>query len=567
MTARIPFTQIADLPPRSQIEIRRNFEELANSIVSNRSVFDAVIDGALATSSPSTHAYKNITDMLANETLSSTGNFVCGVINRGPASAPIDTGNLVFTGSCSFIAEPGALGWTWTSSPMLPGSLCLMDIRGTIDSKYALNFSGIEIKKGGGAGATNPLIDSNPFGRVGLFNCVVNGATNGSGGSIQGLCNGGAIYAVNTHFSECYPTVTTGTTLMFNCFITGRTGIDWAPPGDLYWDGGGITPSAANNTITITQAKTWVRILLQPPQLGGTSGGLAWVVNTGSGGHATIHMDSGVNSASVSVSAASGPTHISGNAWAAVTFSGNNSLVERTFQGVCAGPNLDITGPARITATVTSVQGNNKAIFRGNGIVADMTIRGGANPYIALIACTNSVIKAALVTPGSAGAQAYTIDAASSKCVLLIAGDTHANFSVASTNAGTNCLVTDEMGAPPTGAAGGDLTGSTYPNPLVAGIAAASLDIKIGTAGKGFYVKEGANATMGVATLVAGTVVVATTKVTANSRIQLTAQVLGTVTVPKAIAVTARTAATSFTITSADATDTSTVAWQIVEPA
>lgn len=77
----------------------------------------------------------------------------------------------------------------------------------------------------------------------------------------------------------------------------------------------------------------------------------------------------------------------------------------------------------------------------------------------------------------------------------------------------------------------------------------------------------GADATMGLATLVAGTVVVATTKVTATSRILLTAQALGTVAAPKAIAVTARTAGTSFTITSADATDTSTVAWEIVEPA
>jgi hypothetical protein len=86
-------------------------------------------------------------------------------------------------------------------------------------------------------------------------------------------------------------------------------------------------------------------------------------------------------------------------------------------------------------------------------------------------------------------------------------------------------------------------------------------------AGAGYLVKEGSNAKMGVATLVGGTVTVSTTKVTASSRIQLTTQALGTVTAPKAIAVTARTAGTSFTITSADATDTSTVAWLIMEPA
>lgn len=89
----------------------------------------------------------------------------------------------------------------------------------------------------------------------------------------------------------------------------------------------------------------------------------------------------------------------------------------------------------------------------------------------------------------------------------------------------------------------------------------------LSVAGNGFQIKEGANATMGVATLVAGTVTVNTTKVTANSRIQLTPQALGTVTSPKPVGITARVAGTSFTITSGDATDTSTVAWTIVEPA
>lgn len=111
-----------------------------------------------------------------------------------------------------------------------------------------------------------------------------------------------------------------------------------------------------------------------------------------------------------------------------------------------------------------------------------------------------------------------------------------------------------------------------FASPTFTGTAAAAAismsgDLSIGTAGKGTLLKEGANAKMGAVVLVAGTATVATTKVTANSRIILTAQVLGTVTAPKPLAVTARTAATSFVITSSDATDTSTVAWMIVEPA
>jgi hypothetical protein len=81
----------------------------------------------------------------------------------------------------------------------------------------------------------------------------------------------------------------------------------------------------------------------------------------------------------------------------------------------------------------------------------------------------------------------------------------------------------------------------------------------------GLTVKEGTNAKQGIATLVAGTVTVSNTSITATSRIQLTVQSLGTVTAPKAIAVTARVAGTSFTITSADNTDTSVVAYEIFE--
>jgi hypothetical protein len=89
--------------------------------------------------------------------------------------------------------------------------------------------------------------------------------------------------------------------------------------------------------------------------------------------------------------------------------------------------------------------------------------------------------------------------------------------------------------------------------------------VTINTAGKGLSIKEGSNAKMGLATLVAGTVVVSTTAVTANSRIQLTAQETGLFV--GNLRVSARTAGTSFTILSTAATDTCTVAWLLIEPA
>ena len=89
-------------------------------------------------------------------------------------------------------------------------------------------------------------------------------------------------------------------------------------------------------------------------------------------------------------------------------------------------------------------------------------------------------------------------------------------------------------------------------------------NVVVNTAGKGLRVKEGSNACMGTATLVAGAVTVSTTAVTANSRIFLSTQTEGGT--PGFLGVSARVAGTSFTVTGV-ATDTSVIAWMLVEPA
>jgi hypothetical protein len=87
----------------------------------------------------------------------------------------------------------------------------------------------------------------------------------------------------------------------------------------------------------------------------------------------------------------------------------------------------------------------------------------------------------------------------------------------------------------------------------------------VNTVGAGLRVKEGSNAKQGTATLVAGHVVVANTSVTAASRIFLTSQVDGGT--PGFLRVSSRVAGTSFTVDSSNGADTSTVAYQIFEPA
>ena len=80
---------------------------------------------------------------------------------------------------------------------------------------------------------------------------------------------------------------------------------------------------------------------------------------------------------------------------------------------------------------------------------------------------------------------------------------------------------------------------------------------------KELSLEEGANAAMGAVALIGGTLTVNTTKVTVNSRIFLTSQ---DCTNCGWIYISARVVGTSFTITSSNALDTSTIAWMIVEP-
>lgn len=106
-----------------------------------------------------------------------------------------------------------------------------------------------------------------------------------------------------------------------------------------------------------------------------------------------------------------------------------------------------------------------------------------------------------------------------------------------------------------------DLTMQRQSGPNLA-LIGGSLDIF--TPGAGLKVSEGSNAKQGTAALSSGSVVVSNTSVTSNSRIFLTTQSpSGT---PGAVYVSARTAGTSFTITSTSGTDNSTVAFEIIEP-
>jgi hypothetical protein len=204
-------------------------------------------------------------------------------------------------------------------------------------------------------------------------------------------------------------------------------------------------------------------------------------------------------------------------------------------------------------AGITGIPISGGASIGGNLAVAGTTALGGRETISGSDAGGLLNITNAVATTTATGTVALTEAAAANNALgASVSGDTQGRWVVS---------------------ASGQISwgpGNAVADTVLARSAAGLLSVTTGsftvtTAGQGLRVKEGANAKQGTSVLVAGTVVVANTSVTANSRIFLTSQADGGT--PGFLRVSARTAGTSFTITSAMITDTSTVAWQIFEPA
>jgi hypothetical protein len=204
---------------------------------------------------------------------------------------------------------------------------------------------------------------------------------------------------------------------------------------------------------------------------------------------------------------------------------------------------------------------NFLAALAGASVTAGLAVTGGETADTVAISSSQAgggllqVTNA--VTSGSAAIKETLAAAGDVFFSMLVSGDTSARIRLDTTNAG---LARIRFGS-------GVAFDGDFERLAANLLGVVNCDFAVSTTGRGFQVKEGANAKQGTATLVGGTVVVNTTAVTASSRIFLTTQDNPFVGALGIHQVSARTAGTSFTITSTSGTDTSTDAWEIFEPA
>lgn len=217
---------------------------------------------------------------------------------------------------------------------------------------------------------------------------------------------------------------------------------------------------------------------------------------------------------------------------------------------------LQATGALELSGTQISmgaiVNANHGAAVTG-GLTADTETISGSAAAASLLSVVNAVSdSAAIVKVTAAAAAAQQIFFGG-----LLAGDTNSRIT----------LDVNAAGAPRVRFGSGAAT----PDVALVRDAANHLqlvtaDLDIFTVGRGLQIAEGTNGRMGRVQLVSGAATVANTSVTAATEIFLSNQLNSGIGTPGFLRVSARTAGTSFTITSSSSSDTSTIAWLLVEP-
>lgn len=350
------------------------------------------------------------------------------------------------------------------------------------------------------------------------------------------------------------------------------TGTGGQGGGSIIQGGAGGNPTAATTSATGGQGGFF-------RGFGGAGGSVtvAGTLNTGgNGGAGTITAGAGGNASgsASNVGGTGGTATLNGGAGGTGDSGGTGG--NATINGGAAGATVAAAGGA-VAITAAAGSGTGSGGNGGNALVTagaaggDNTVsrNGGAVTLTAGVSKGNGTGGAINANSGAGGTGIGT-GGGNGGAINVTAGAGGVGSATGGT--GGNVVISAGLGgASGTPGVGGAISFRTAATTGITtqftidkdGIGSYVGDFKLTTLGKKYFVKEGTNAAMGTVALVLGVATVSTTAVTANSRIFLTSQADGGTV--GFLRVTAKTAATSFVITSSNLLDTSTVAWVIIE--